>query len=106
MYQKIIKILFCHESGARGHFAALPLNLLGEKTTADYIDGGYWAKSAADEAEKYCSPNIIKIKTEIDGKIAVKPMKEWQLSDNAAYACIIAQMRLSMGLLHPRRAGF
>ena len=66
------KILFCH-GGARGHFAALPLNLLGEKTTADYI------------AEKYCSPNIIKIKTEIDGKIAVKPMKEWQLSDNAAY---------------------
>ncbi|HHZ7383516.1 TPA: 3-phosphoserine/phosphohydroxythreonine transaminase [Proteus mirabilis] len=78
------KILFCH-GGARGHFAALPLNLLGEKTTADYIDGGYWAKSAADEAEKYCLPNIIKIKTEIDGKIAVKPMKEWQLSDNAAY---------------------
>lgn len=38
------KILFCH-GGARGHFAALPLNLLGEKATADYIDGGYWAKS-------------------------------------------------------------
>lgn len=36
-----------------------PLNLLGDKTTADYVDAGYWAASAIKEAKKYCSPNTI-----------------------------------------------
>ena len=60
------KVLFCH-GGARAQFAALPLNLLGDKATADYIDGGYWAHSAIKEAEKYCAPNVIDVKTRIDG---------------------------------------
>lgn len=78
------KVLFCH-GGARGHFSALPLNLLGDKTTADYIVGGYWAECAAEEAKKYCTPNIIQVKTEKDGVVGIKPMSEWQLSDDAAY---------------------
>jgi phosphoserine aminotransferase len=63
----------------------LPLNLLGDKTTADYIDGGYWAHSAIKEAEKYCTPNAIDVKTTVDGLLGIKPMKEWQLNDDAAY---------------------
>lgn len=78
------KVLFCH-GGARGHFAALPMNLLGDKTTADYIVGGYWAESAAEEAKKYCTPNIIQVKQEKDGVWGIKPMKEWQLSQDSAY---------------------
>ncbi|MEX5715358.1 3-phosphoserine/phosphohydroxythreonine transaminase [Serratia ureilytica] len=78
------KVLFCH-GGARAQFAALPLNLLGDKATADYIDGGYWAHSAIKEAEKYCTPNVIDVKTRIDGLSGIKPMKEWQLSNDAAY---------------------
>lgn len=78
------KVLFCH-GGARGQFAAIPGNLLGEATSADYIDGGYWAHSAIKEAEKFCSPNTIDIKTTLDGKRALRPMREWQLNDNAAY---------------------
>lgn len=78
------KVLFCH-GGARGHFAALPMNLLGDKTTADYIVGGYWAESAAEEAKKYCTPNIIQVKQEKDGVLGIKPMKEWQLSQDSAY---------------------
>lgn len=31
------KVLFCH-GGGRGQFAGVPLNLLGDKTTADYVD--------------------------------------------------------------------
>lgn len=31
------KVLFCH-GGGRGQFAAVPLNILGDKTTADYVD--------------------------------------------------------------------
>lgn len=77
-------VLFCH-GGARAQFAAVPLNLLGEADTADYIDGGYWAHSAAEEAEKYCQPNIVGIACERDGKKAVLPASEWALSDEAAF---------------------
>ncbi|MBP2858485.1 3-phosphoserine/phosphohydroxythreonine transaminase [Dickeya oryzae] len=78
------KVLFCH-GGARAQFAAVPLNLLGEKTHADYIDGGYWAHSAVKEAEKYLTPTVIDVKTRADGLRGVKPMSEWVLSDDAAY---------------------
>jgi len=78
------KVLFCH-GGARAQFAAIPGNLLGEAKTADYIDGGYWAHSAIKEAEKFCAPNTIDIKTTLEGKRALLPMREWQLSDDAAY---------------------
>lgn len=78
------KVLFCH-GGARAQFAAVPGNLLGDAKTADYIDGGYWAHSAIKEAEKFCSPNTIDIKTTRDGKRALLPMREWQLNDDAAY---------------------
>lgn len=78
------KVLFCH-GGARAQFAAIPGNLLGDASRADYIDGGYWAHSAIKEAEKFCSPNAIDIKTTREGKRALLPIREWQLSDDAAY---------------------
>ncbi len=78
------KVLFCH-GGGRGQFAGIPLNLLGDKTTADYVDAGYWAASAVKEAKKYCTPNVIDAKVTVDGLRGVKPMHDWQLSDNAAY---------------------
>ncbi|KFX07116.1 3-phosphoserine/phosphohydroxythreonine aminotransferase [Pectobacterium betavasculorum] len=78
------KVLFCH-GGARAQFAAVPLNLLGERSTADYIDGGYWAHSAINEAEKYCTPNVIDVKTRVGDLRGVKPMREWKLSDDAAF---------------------
>ncbi|MBA0191267.1 3-phosphoserine/phosphohydroxythreonine transaminase [Pectobacterium carotovorum] len=78
------KVLFCH-GGARAQFAAVPLNLLGERSTADYIDGGYWAHSAINEAEKYCTPNVIDVKTRVGNLRGIKPMREWKLSDDAAF---------------------
>jgi len=78
------KVLFCH-GGARAQFAAIPMNLLGSHTKATYIDAGYWAESAIDEAQKYCQVDVFNAKTEIDGKVAVKPTSEWQVADDAAY---------------------
>lgn len=78
------QVLFAH-GGARGQFAAVPLNLLGENTTADYIDSGYWSQSAAKEAEKYCTPNVINVLDPNAAQKQVKPMSEWQLNDNAAF---------------------
>lgn len=78
------KVLFCH-GGARAQFAAIPMNLLGDKSTADYIDGGYWAHSAIKEAQKYCTPNVIDITTTVGDKRGLLPMSEWKLSADAAY---------------------
>lgn len=78
------KILFL-QGGARAQFAAVPLNILGNKSCADYIDSGYWSQCAADEGDKYCQANRINIKTQREGKIALKPMAEWQLNPDAAY---------------------
>lgn len=78
------KVLFCH-GGARAQFAAVPMNLLGKHTTADYVDGGYWAASAVKEAQKYCTPNVIDAKTTVDGLRGITPMSNWALSDDAAY---------------------
>lgn len=78
------KVLFCH-GGARAQFAAVPLNLLGDSRSADYIDGGYWAHSAVKEAQKYCTPNVIDVTTHDNGITGILPMKHWKLSDNAAY---------------------
>lgn len=78
------KVLFCH-GGGRGQFAGVPLNLLGDKTTADYYDGGYWAASAIKEAKKYCQPVAHDVTIEVDGKRAIKPMRDWQISENSAY---------------------
>lgn len=78
------KVLFCH-GGARAQFAAVPGNLLNGAASADYIDGGYWAHSAIKEAEKYCAPRTLDVKIQRDGKRAILPMNQWNLSDDAAY---------------------
>jgi len=79
------KVLFCH-GGGRGQFAAVPLNLLGEKLDADYILTGQWSKSAVVEAKKHArikETNILQ--TTEQGKISVKPCAEWNVNAGAAY---------------------
>lgn len=77
-------VLFCH-GGARAQFAAVPLNLLGDNNSADYIDSGYWSHCAIKEAQKYCIPDVIDVATHNNGLSGIQPMKQWKLSDNAAY---------------------
>lgn len=78
------KVLFC-QGGARAQFAAVPLNLLGDADKATYIDAGYWAESAIDEAQKYCQVDTFVAKTEVEGKTAVLPATEWKVAPDAAY---------------------
>ncbi|MCW5197220.1 3-phosphoserine/phosphohydroxythreonine transaminase [Buchnera aphidicola] len=77
-------ILFC-SGGARGQFDAIPLNLLGNDYSADYVNSGYWSNSAMLEAKKYCLPRKINVISQIENKISIMPMKEWNLSNNTAY---------------------
>ncbi|MXP51027.1 3-phosphoserine/phosphohydroxythreonine transaminase [Pantoea sp. SoEX] len=78
------KVLFCH-GGARAHFAAIPANILGSYTRADYINGGYWASKSIQEAKKYCIPNIIDVKKICNFKEEIIPMRDWNINDNTAY---------------------
>lgn len=78
------KILFC-QGGARGQFAAVPMNLLGNFKETDYINSGYWSNCALIEAKKYCIPkNILVRKTENGKHFLLKP-SEWNISNNSAY---------------------
>ncbi|WP_301099040.1 aminotransferase class V-fold PLP-dependent enzyme, partial [Otariodibacter sp.] len=47
------KILFL-QGGARGQFAAIPMNLIGEKGKALYLTSGHWSATAAKEARLFC----------------------------------------------------
>lgn len=76
-------VLF-HSGGARVQFAMLPLNILSGKTTADYIDTGYWSQFAIKEAKKYCTPNTVTQSSE-DSPWHIPSRDTWQLNTDAAY---------------------
>ncbi|NIH41230.1 MAG: 3-phosphoserine/phosphohydroxythreonine transaminase [Buchnera aphidicola (Periphyllus aceris)] len=81
---KNYKILFCH-GGARGQFAAVPLNLLKKNDEADYIYSGYWSKKAEEEAKKYCCTNIINTISLHNKKKYIIPMKKWKINNKSKY---------------------
>src|SRR5215831_17120731 len=51
------KVLFL-QGGAIGENAIVPLNLLGGRTSADYVNTGSWSKKSIQEAKKYCRVNV------------------------------------------------
>ena len=51
------KVLFL-QGGASSQFAMVPLNLLGGKSSADYLNTGMWSKKAIAEAKRFCNVNI------------------------------------------------
>lgn len=77
------KVLFL-QGGATQQFAAIPLNLLRGKTTADYINTGAWSKKAIAEAKRYCDVNIA-ASGEADNFMSVPAQDSWNLNPEAAY---------------------
>ena len=78
------KVLFCH-GGGRGQFSAVPLNLLPQGQTADYIVSGSWSKAAAAEAKNFGEINVININQDSDDSASLIDSKEWPLNSDAAY---------------------
>ncbi len=78
------KVLFL-QGGASLQFSAIPLNLLGKKSKADYIHTGIWSEKALKEAQRYGDINVVEAGTTIDGKLAITDQSTWNLSDDAAY---------------------
>ncbi len=77
------RVLFLH-GGATMQFAAVPLNLLGEKTSADYIETGSWSKKAIGEARKYGAVNVAASSAETNFD-RIPPRADWRLDSSAAY---------------------
>lgn len=77
------KVLFL-QGGASSQFAMIPLNLLGDKNSADYINTGMWSKKAIAEAKRYCSVNIA-ADTSDNGFTTVPTQAELRLNPDAAY---------------------
>jgi len=80
------------QGGAHGQFAAVALNLLGEKRKADYIDGGFWSQRACTEAGKFCEAKLVPgVRRNAEtGDLEAIPPAEWQLSADAAFVHICA----------------
>ena len=77
------KILFL-QGGASSQFAMVPMNLLRGKTTADYINTGYWSKKAIAEAKRFCDVNIAAT-SEDTNFTTIPPRDTWKLNPDAAY---------------------
>lgn len=77
------KVLFL-QGGASQQFAQIPLNLMPEGGSADYIDTGIWSRKAVDEAARFGSVNVAGSAKAYD-YFAIPGQNEWQLSADAAY---------------------
>src|SRR5437870_11184681 len=77
------KVLFL-QGGAVAENAIVPMNLLGSRSVADYVNTGEWSKKSIKEAKKYCTVNIAA--TAEDKNFTYVPAQEtWKLSRDAAY---------------------
>lgn len=54
------KIMFL-QGGARGQFAAIPMNLANKTGKALYLTSGHWSKTAATEARLFCNVDEVNI---------------------------------------------
>lgn len=72
------------QGGASTQFSAVPLNLLGDKGSADYVNTGQWSKKAIKEAKRYADVNVV-ASSEDDNFASIPAFDSWQLNDDAAY---------------------
>lgn len=72
------------QGGATGQFSAVPLNLLGDSKTADYVNTGQWSKKAIKEAKRYCDVNVV-ASSEADNFTSIPAFESWALNKDAAY---------------------
>jgi phosphoserine aminotransferase len=77
------RVLFL-QGGAMAENALIPMNLLGRKTSADYVNTGEWSKKSIKEAGKYCAVNVAA--SAADRDFTYIPAQEtWHLDPQAAY---------------------
>ncbi|OOF70684.1 3-phosphoserine/phosphohydroxythreonine transaminase [Rodentibacter caecimuris] len=77
------KILFL-QGGARGQFAAIPMNLLNKKGKALYLTSGHWSSTAAKEARLFGTIDEINI-LEQSETLSVKTLYFRDIADQYDY---------------------
>ncbi len=77
------RVLFL-QGGATLQFAMVPMNLLGGKTSADYVNTGEWSKKAIKEAKSFCQPKVV-ASSEDDKFTSAPKLSEWKMSGDAPY---------------------
>ncbi len=82
------------QGGATGQFATIPMNLLGEGQSADYVNTGEWASKAISEAKILGAVNVI-ADTVADRPCRIPKASELRWSPKAAYAHITTNETIS-----------
>ncbi len=72
------------QGGASTQFAAVPLNLLGDRAGADYVNTGEWSKKAIAEGRRFGEVNVA-ASSESTNFSTIPPRDSWQLGADAAY---------------------
>ncbi|PCI17281.1 MAG: 3-phosphoserine/phosphohydroxythreonine aminotransferase [Piscirickettsiaceae bacterium] len=77
------KVLFL-QGGATGQFSMVPMNLLGEKKSACYINTGAWSKKAIAEAKIHCDVTV-SATSEANKFTSIPAIDSWDIDNSAAY---------------------
>ena len=72
------------QGGGSLQFACVPLNLLGEKATANYLVTGAWSEKAFQEAGKYCSPHLVAT-SKASNFTTIPDVESWNINPDGAY---------------------
>ena len=77
------KVLFL-QGGATSQFSMVPMNLLKQGSTADYVHTGNWSGKALKEAGRFGKVNIAASSKDVNFT-TIPDRDTWELSDNPAY---------------------
>ena len=77
------KVLFL-QGGAIGMNAIVPMNLLGDRRSIDFVNTGEWSKKSIKEAKKYAVVNVV-ASDEANAFTRVPRPETWKTDPNAAY---------------------
>ncbi|TCO83511.1 phosphoserine aminotransferase [Plasticicumulans lactativorans] len=77
------RVLFV-QGGASQQFAMVPLNLLPEGGSADYLDTGTWSDKAIEEAARFGRVNVV-ASSRATHYTGIPPRAAWRLDPDAAY---------------------
>ncbi|EAZ97566.1 3-phosphoserine/phosphohydroxythreonine transaminase [Marinobacter sp. ELB17] len=72
------------QGGASSQFATVPLNLLGNSASADYVNTGIWSEKAIAEARRYGDVNVVASSAGC-GFTTVPDQAGWNTRADAAY---------------------
>ncbi|HAZ98800.1 MAG TPA: 3-phosphoserine/phosphohydroxythreonine transaminase, partial [Halomonas sp.] len=78
------RVLFL-QGGASMQFSMLPMNLLGQGGSANFIQTGIWGKKALSEAKRLGFECHLAASSEANGQMAVPDQASLAISDDAAY---------------------